>query len=219
VLKFLIGIVFSGLLYFPSAYFAFCVIGPDGLAPLPQLILPIFIGIYASSLLALWHLIVGKKWQDRWQAPNLVLAFDILLVFFPGLLIPLVFGFVASTLSDSYIYGAVALALNCIPASIAVSLFALGSFRAPSRHDGLGHDILILIGIGTFLAYLFVASPFLLFPAVLALETVAATALAILRASKLNTSMVLALGAILWELADRYISLVTGYLYLKTLAT
>jgi hypothetical protein len=219
VLKFLTGIVFSGLLYFPSAYFAFCLLGPDGLAPLPQFILPIFIGIYASSLLTLWHLIVGEKWQDRWQTPNLVLAFDVLRVFFPGLLIPLVFGFFGSTFSASHIYGAVALALNCIPASIAVSLFALGSFRAPSQHDGLGHDILVLIGIGIFLAYLFVASPFALFPALLALETVGATALAILRASKLNTSMLFAIGAILWELADRYISFVTGYLYLKTLAT
>jgi hypothetical protein len=219
MLKFLIGIVFSGLLFFPSAYFAFRVLGPDGLAPLPKFILPIFIGIYASSLLTLWHLIVGEKWQDRWQAPNLVLTFDILLVFLPGFLIPLVFGFFASTLSSSHIYGAVALALNCIPASIAVSLFASGSLKAPSRRDELDHDIPILIGIGIFLVYLFMANPFWLFPALLALETVGATAYAILRASKLNTSMVFVIGAILWELADRYISLVTGYLYLKTLAT
>jgi len=180
---------------------------------------PIFIGIYASSLLTLWHLIVGQKWHDRWQAPDLMLAFDILLVFLPALLIPLVFGAFASALSDSYIYGAVAIALNCVPASIAASLFALGNLKAPSRRDELDHDIPILIGVGIFLAYLFMASPFLLFPALLAFETVGATAYAILRSSKLNNSMVFVIGAILWELADRYISAVTGYLYLKTLAT
>jgi uncharacterized membrane protein YecN with MAPEG domain len=63
-------------------------------------------------------------------------------------------------------------------------------------------------------------SPFLLFPALLALETIGATAYVILRSiNKLNTWMVWVIGMILFELADRYITNVTGYLYLKSLAT
>jgi hypothetical protein len=183
-------VLVSLLLYIPSAWIVASGFGHHDENPLA---IAVFIGIYSSSLLVLWTRTDREVYLTSWSTPNgrekLYAIIVILVPYAPGVLVALVIGAIASNLPSSMIYGAVALAYNSIPASVAVTLLTLGYLKAGPTRGERFRDIFIVAFTGVIVTFLFVTQPFLQYPRLLALEIAGATAYAILRSFKIKGAL------------------------------
>lgn len=174
-LKLLLRIVFSVLLlFFSSLLTAF--VTPD---PKVGVEGPVFLGIYACSLVALWN--TATKWQRRLSA------------FATGAVVASAFGLLARSLFSSFIYGSVSVAFIGIAASVAASVFVLGTLRSPKNIDEkhAGNAVPWVIA-GVFLVSSFLTPPYPLFPWLLAGMVLAVIGVTLMRSVGFSqTGMVL----------------------------
>jgi len=140
VLKLILRIVFSLLLCMPCAALAGFVTRTESWA-----VGAIVLGIYTSSLTALWN--TANQWQRRLWA------------FVTGAVVAIAFGL---------IYGSVAVAFTGIAVSVVATLLVLGSLRSAKSIDKsyTGSAVPWVI-FGIFLASSFVTSPYDGFPLLL----------------------------------------------------
>jgi hypothetical protein len=226
--------IFSVLIYFPCAALVFWVFGPYGLIPLRPLALPIFIGMYASALLTIWTITDSEAWRtsrvswDADQGAGIAAPLMLIVRFALGPAVSLGFGWMASGLLSSSIYGAVVLGYNGIPASVATALILSGKIQKPSIGAEGQRDLAVLVMIGGVAVVLSEMPPFLLFPWLLGFEVVAAITYAVLRSSiarkhnTRNNNMTIAIlvaGALLIMASQVMIARSTAGLYLGSLKT
>ena len=149
MLKLILRIVFSLLLCMPCAALAGFVTRTESWA-----VGAIVLGIYTSSLTALWNTV--NQWQRRLWA------------FVTGAVVAIAFGLIAENLPSSFIYGSVAVAFTGIAVSVVATLLVLGSLRSAKSIDKsyTGSAVPWVI-FGIFLASSFVTSPYDGFPLLL----------------------------------------------------
>ena len=279
-----IALLFLLPLFIAALVIAF-VFGPDG--PIPLLVTPLghplLIGMFASFLVTIWIILGSGGLQLFLYTPGGYGVYPLVFAPVAGLAVSTVFGVTASRLATSFIYGAVALAFNGIPASVATSLIvlraadkiaekerrrldrkakelsdywasdhftqserndlhiatslkelladqasrqaqrnaALEHFRTPLSRAERYRDIVVLVLIGAFLAFLFATPPFRLFPTLLAFEIIGSVYYAILRSCELKGPRTMvplaAIGIILFIVTYNMIATATEILYLNSL--
>jgi hypothetical protein len=115
------------LLLFVAALVVVFVFGPDG--PIPLLVTPLgqplLIGMFTAFLVTIWIILGSGGLQLFWYTPGGYVGGPLVFAPIAALAVSAVFGVTASRLATSFIYGAVALAFNGIPASVATSLIVV----------------------------------------------------------------------------------------------
>ena len=170
---------------------------------------PCSLASYCSALLAVWA--DATSWRRRIAS---VCA---------GGAIAIVMGLIAATIVGSTIYGAVTFVYSAIPVSVAATQVILGRFDKEGDDRDRRRDYAVLLAyVVLFAGLLFATPPYLMFPWLLGIGAICASAYALVRPVDIDfigswRVTVVVVSLFIAYLAMRAISTTTQWLYLDLL--